>query len=145
MASNGSTSIQVTAYDTLKFNWVQVGQNTANNNTVINWSLQLISGSAGKIISSALKSWSVTVNGEPYSGTNYVNIENNTTKTLASGQTTIAHNSDGTKSFSYSFSQEFGITFAGASVGTKTGSGTGALNTIPRATTPVLNVTTAKE
>ena len=143
MASNGSTSIQVTTYDTLKFNWVQVGQSTANNNTLISWSLQLISGSAGKIISSALKSWSVTVNGEPYSGTNYISIENNTTKTLASGQTTIAHNNDGTKSFSYSFSQEFGITFAGASVGTKTGSGTGTLNTIPRATTPVLNVTTA--
>lgn len=143
MALNGSTSVQVTTYDTLKFNWVQVGQNIANNNTVINWSLQLISGSAGKIISSASKSWSVTVNGVTYSDTNYIAIENNTTKTLASGQTTIAHNNDGTKSFSYSFSQEFGITFAGASVGTKTGSGTGTLNTIPRATTPVLNVTTA--
>ena len=143
MASNGSTSVQVTAYDTLKFNWVQVGQSTVNNNTVINWSLQLISGSAGKIISSVQKSWGVTVNGTTYSGTNSVAIENNTTKTLASGQTTIAHNSDGTKSFSYSFSQEFDITFAGASVGTKTGSGTGTLNTIPRATTPTLSTTSA--
>ena len=143
MASNGSTSVSVTAYDTLKFNWVQVGQNTANNNTVINWTLQLVSGSAGKIISSASKAWSVTINGVTTSGTNSVAIENNTTKTLASGQATITHNSDGTKSFSYSFSQEFGITFAGTSIGTKTGSGTGTLNTIPRATTPVLNVTTA--
>ena len=143
MASNGSTSVAVTAYDTLKFNWVQVGQSTANNYTVINWSLQLISGSAGKIISSAQKSWSVTVNGTVYSGTNSVAIENNTTKTLASGQSVITHNNDGTKSFSYSFSQEFGITFAGASVGTKSGSGTGTLNTIPRATTPVLNVSSA--
>lgn len=140
MASNGSTSVAVTAYDTLKFNWVQVGQSTANNYTVINWSLQLISGSAGKIISSAQKSWSVTVNGTVYSDTNSVAIENNTTKTLASGQSVITHNNDGTKSFSYSFSQEFGITFAGASVGTKSGSGTGTLNTIPRATQPALNV-----
>ena len=143
MASNGSTGIQVTAYDTLKFNWVQVGQSTVNNNTVINWSLQLISGSAGKIISSVAKAWSVTVNGTSYSGTNSVAIENNTTKTLASGQTTISHASDGTKTFSYSFSQEFEITFAGVSVGTKSGSGTGVLNTIPRATTPTLSVTTA--
>lgn len=143
MATSGSTSVQVTAYDTLKFNWVQVGQSTVNNNTVINWSLQLISGSAGKIISSASKSWSVTINGATYSDTNSIAIENNTTKTLASGQVTIAHNNDGTKSFSYSFSQEFGITFAGASVGTKSGSGTGVLNTIPRATTPSLNVTSA--
>ena len=143
MASSGSTSVQVTAYDTLKFNWVQYGQSTVNNNTVINWSLQLISGSAGKIISSANKSWSVTVNGTTYTNTNTIGIENNTTKTLASGQTAIAHNADGTKSFSYSFSQEFGITFAGASIGTISGNGTGVLNTIPRATTPVLNVTTA--
>ena len=143
MASNGSTSVQVTTYDTLKFNWVQVGQSTANNTTVINWSLQLISGSAGKIISTVQKSWSVTVNGSTYSGTNSVAIENNTSKTLASGQTTIAHNSDGTKSFSYSFFQEFDITFAGASVGTKSGSGTGTLNTIPRATTPTLSATSA--
>ena len=144
MATNGSTSIQVTAYDTLKFNWVQVGQSTPNNYTIINWSLQLVSGSAGKIISSVTnKAWSVTVNGVLTKGTNSVAIENNTTKTLASGQSTITHNNDGTKSFSYSFSQEFGITFAGASVGTMTGSGTGTLNTIPRATTPVLNVTTA--
>ena len=143
MASNGSTSIQVTAYDTLKFNWVQVSQSTTNNSTVISWTLQLISGSAGKIISSTQKAWSVKVNDVPYSGTTSVAIENNTTKTLASGQTTIAHNNDGTKSFSYSFSQEFGITFAGASVGTKSGSGTGTLNTILRATTPTLSGTVA--
>ena len=142
MATSGSTSVQVTAYDTLKFNWTQYGQSTVNNYTVINWSLQLISGSAGKIISTASKAWSVTVNGTPYSGSNSVAIDNGTTKTLASGQTTISHNNDGTKSFSYSFSQEFGITFAGASVGTKTGSGTGTLNTIPRATQPSLHTST---
>ena len=139
MATNGSTSVQVTTYDTLKFNWVQLSQSTPNNYTVVNWNLQLVSGSAGKIISSTTKAWSITVNGTVYSGTNSVAIENNTTKTLASGQTVIAHNNDGTKSFSYSFSQEFGITFAGASVGTKTGSGTGTLNTIPRATQPSLH------
>lgn len=143
MATSGSTSVSVTAYNTLKFSWVQVGQNTASNYTTINWSLQLISGSAGQIISSAQKAWSVTVNGTTYSGTNSIAIGNNTTATLASGRTTITHGQDGTKSFSYSFSQEFNITFAGASIGTKTGSGTGSLNTIPRATTPVPHVTTA--
>lgn len=136
MASNGSTSVAVTAYDTLRFNWVQVNQSTANNETLINWSLQLIAGSAGLIQSTASKAWSVTINGTTYSGTNSVAIGNNTTKTLASGQATIKHNNDGTKSFSYSFSQAFNITFAGASIGTKTGSGTGTLNTIARATTP---------
>ncbi len=143
MASNGSTSVAVTTYDTLKFNWVQVNQSTTNNYTTINWTLQLIAGSAGEISSSAVKSWSVTVNGTTYTGTNSVAIGNNTTKTLASGQTTITHNADGTKGFSYSFSQQFSITFAGASIGTKSGSGTGTLNTIPRATTPGLSTTSA--
>lgn len=143
MASSGSTSVAVTSYDTLKFNWTQVGQNTVNNSTTINWSLQLVAGSAGQIISSTAKSWSVNVNGTAYSGSNSVAVGNNTTKTLASGQTVIYHNADGTKSFSYSFSQQFNITFAGTSIGTVSGDGAGTLNTIPRATTPTTHATSA--
>lgn len=143
MASSGSKSVAATAYDTLKFNWTQSGQSTTNNYTVISWNLQLIAGSAGEIISNVAKNWTVTVNGTTYSGTNSVVIGNNTTKVLASGQTTITHNEDGTKAFSYSFSQEFGITFAGAPIGTINGSGTGELNTIPRATTPMFDALSA--
>lgn len=142
MASNGSKSVSVTTYDTLKFNWTQVGQSVANNTTTISWSLQLIAGSAGEIISSATKAWSVTINGSTYSGTNSVGIGNNATKILASGQVTIAHSADGSKKFNYSFSQTFDITFAGASVGTVSGSSTGELNTIPRATTPGVSTST---
>ena len=141
MASNGSTSVAVTTYDTLKFNWTQVSQSISSNSTVVHWTLQLVSGSAGAIISSVAKQWSVTVNGTTYTGTNSVAIGNSTAKTLASGQTTIAHNADGSKSFNYSFSQEFSITFAGESIGTKSGSGSGVLNTIARATTPTLLAT----
>ena len=143
MATSGSKSVAVTSYNTLKFNWAQYGQSTANNYTQINWSLQLVSGSAGQIISSASKKWSVTVNGTTYTGTNSVAVSNNSTITLASGQTTIYHNADGTKTFNYSFSQEFGITFAGSQIGTVNGNGTGELNTIPRATTPVPHATSA--
>ena len=135
MANSGSTSVAVTSYDTLKFTWTISSQSIANNTSTISWVLQLISGSSGAINSTASKNWSVTVNGTTYSGTNTVGIGNNATKTLASGTTTIAHNSDGTKSFSYSFSQHFGITFSGSSVGTKTGSGSGILTTIPRKST----------
>lgn len=140
MAANGSKSVTVTNWDTLKFNWWIVSQSVANNTTVVGWNLQLVAGSSGKISSTASKDWSVTVNGTKYSGTNTVGVGNNATKTLASGTTTVAHNADGTKTFSYSFSQEFGITFSGSSIGTKTGSGSGTLNTIPRATTPTLSV-----
>lgn len=132
MATSGSKSITVTSYDTLKFSWSESSQSIANNTTTIAWTLQLIAGSSGRIDSSAPKSWSVTVNGTKYSGTNYIGIANNATKTLASGTTTIAHNADGTKTFSYSFSQQFSITFSGVSIGTKSGSGTGTLGTIAR-------------
>ena len=117
---------------TLRFNWSQSSQSIANNNSVVSWNLQLIA-SGGSISSSASKAWNVTVNGTNYSGTNTVGISSGTTKTLASGSTTITHNADGTKSFSFSFSQQFDINYSGVGwIGTKSGSGSGTLTTIPR-------------
>ena len=117
---------------TLRFNWSQSSQSIANNNSVVSWNLQLIA-SGGSISSSASKSWSVNVNGSNYSGTNTVGISSGQTKTLASGSTTIGHNADGTKSFSFSFSQQFDINYSGVGwIGTKSGSGSGTLSTIPR-------------
>ena len=130
--ASGNKSVTVTSWDTLKFSWWENSQSIANNTTTIGWKLELISTSSGRIDSSASKDWSVTVNGKEYSGTNTISIGNNATKILASGTTTISHDSDGTKTFSYSFSQEFAITFSGNSIGTKSGSGSGTLTTIPR-------------
>lgn len=127
-----SVDVWVSNQITLRFNWSQASQSIANNNSVVNWNLQLIS-TTGTISSSASKSWSVTVNGTNYSGTNTVGIGKNATKTLASGSTTVAHNADGTKSFSFSFSQQFDISYSGVGwIGTKSGSGSGTLTTIPR-------------
>ena len=141
MATSGSASVTVTSYDTLQFSWSQSSQNVANNTTTISWSLKLIAGSYGAIYSSTSRSWGVTINGTSYSGSGTVAIGNNETRTLASGSTTISHNADGTKTFSYSFSQDFQITFSGSWVGMKSGSGSGVLNTIPRATTPSVSPT----
>lgn len=132
MATSGSKSIAVTSWDTLVFSWETTSQSVADNTSTIRWKLQLVSGSSGRIDSSSSKKWSVTVNGTTYGGTNTVGIANNTTKTLASDSTTIAHNSNGAKTFSYSFSQQFSITFNGENIGTKSGSGSGTLNTIAR-------------
>lgn len=127
-----SVDVWVSNQITLRFNWSQASQSITNNNSVVNWNLQLIS-TTGTISSSASKSWSVTVNGTNYSGTNTVGIGTNATKTLASGSTTVAHNADGTKSFSFSFSQQFDISYSGVGwIGTKSGSGSGTLTTIPR-------------
>lgn len=136
MATNGSKTVTVTSWDSLVFSWSVSGQSVANNTSTVTWSLKLVSTSSGRIDSSASKNWAVTVNGTKYSGTNTVGISNNSTKVLASGTTVIKHGDDGTKSFTYSFSQEFGITFSGSSIGTISGSGSGTLNTIARASQP---------
>lgn len=136
MATSGSSSVTVTSWDTLKFSWWQNSQSIPNNTTTIGWKLELIAGSSGRIDSSASKAWSVIVNGTKYSDSSTVGIGNNDTKVLASGTTTIAHNVNGTKTFSYSFSQSFsGITFSGSALGTYSGSDSGTLNPIPRKST----------
>jgi hypothetical protein len=138
MAANGSKSITVTSWDTLKFSWAVSGQSVANNTSTVTWKLELISGSDGRIDSNASKSWSVTVNGNTFKGTNQIAVANNSTVTLAEGTVangkavTISHNSDGAKTFSYSFSQQFDITFSGSHIGTKSGTGSGTLNVIAR-------------
>lgn len=135
MATSGSKSVSVTSYDTLKFSWQQQSQSIPDNATTIIWSLELIAKTNGKIISSTKKAWSVTVNGIGYSGKTSIAINDNETITLASGTTTIPHNADGSKTFSYSFSQTFDITFGGSNISTKTGSGTGTLDSIAQKST----------
>ena len=137
MASSGSKSVSVATGLTLKFNWSQSSQSVANNTTTISWNMQVILSSGYSISSSASKSWSVTVNGKSYSGSN--TLPSSGTKTMASGSTTITHNSDGTKTFAYSFSQEFAITFNGSSIKTISDSGSNSLNTIPRASSFTLS------
>jgi hypothetical protein len=138
MAKSGSVNVAVTSWNSLRFTWALDSQSVANNSSVVSWKLLHIAGSDGYINSSATKAWSVTVNGTTVTGTNSVGIANNSTATLASGKTTIVHNADGSKTFSFSFSQEFGITFQGANIGTKSGSGSGTLDVIPRASQPSL-------
>lgn len=138
MATSGYKDVKVTNWNTLRFSWTLASQDVAKNTSRITWKLELLSGSDGAISSTAAKDWSVTVNGANYSGTNTIGIGSNTSKTLASGSTTITHSADGTKTFAYSFSQEFAITFSGSSLGTFSGSGSGTLTTIPRASQPSL-------
>lgn len=138
MATSGSTSKSFTSWDTLRFSWEEKSQSIENNTTTITWKLELVSGQYGRIDASATCPWTVTVNGTKYTGQINVGIANNTTKTLASGETTIAHNTDGSKVFSYSFNQYFGITFSGEWITDVSGSGSGTLDVIARASQPSL-------
>lgn len=135
MATSGSKTVAVTSWDSLVFSWSESSQSVANNTTTVAWTLKLVSTSSGRIDSTTSKDWSVTVNGTTYSGTNTIGIANNSSKVLASGTTVIKHADDGTKTFNYSFSQEFAITFSGSSIGTISGSGSGTLDTIARKST----------
>lgn len=135
MATSGSKSVTVTKYDTLKFSWEAVSQSVANNTTTINWTMILIATDGGRISSTTSKSWEVVINGQTFSGSNKINIANNATKVLAEGSATIPHNVDGTKTFSYSFNQDFRIIWGGETIYNFGDSGTGVLEPIARAAT----------
>jgi hypothetical protein len=138
MASSGSKSVSFTQWDDLKFSWWISSQSVEDNSSVVSWKIELVSGKYGQIVATSQSAWSITVNGTQYTGKENIGIGNNATKTLASGSTTIAHNADGTKSFSYSFSQEMYIKFSGESIHIVSGSGSGTLDTIARASQPSL-------
>lgn len=138
MASSGYKDFAVSGdgYIKIRYSWSAGTANVANNFTPVNWTLQLISSnSSANISSSVAKNYSVTTDGTVSSGTNTVGLNGGATRTLASGSKNIYHNSDGTKTFNYSFSQAFNINYSGATIGTISGSGTGTLNTIPRGST----------
>lgn len=135
MATSGYKDVQVTSYDTLRFSWNIHEQNIEANTSMVHWNVYLIAGGSGRIDSSGSRAWSASIDGDTYTGTNSVTIGNNETKLLASGAKLIFHNADGTKTFSYSFNQAFAITFSGQYISVVTVSGTGTLDTIPRAAT----------
>ena len=80
--------------------------------------------------------YTVTINGTKYTGS-IANYDGYSSVTLKSGTLSVAHNTDGTKSISYSFSvtDTSGQTYT---CGNASASGTMALTTIPR----YLNITT---
>ena len=138
MAASGSIRTNVTSdgYIYLQLSWSEASQSIEGNYTNINWNLRLIStGHGANIVSSAAKSCTIKFNGTTvFNGTVNIGLSAGQTKTLRSGSNfRINHNSDGKKTFSYSFSQQINITYSGAYIGTKSASGSGTLDTIPRA------------
>lgn len=140
MATSGQIQTN-TSFGYVRLAWTESSQDIANNQTTISYTLSIYRSST--ISSSATKSYSITINGTKVaSGT--TTIGGSGTKTIKTGTTTINHNSDRTKIFTYSFSQQIDITWSGSWIGTVTGSGSGTLDTIPRATTPTLSATSTE-
>ena len=108
--------------------WSQKSQSIEDNSTTINWSCGFHPGH--QYYTNAIRMSSVVINGvEVYSGGTYSDIIDYKDRTFASGTLKIAHNSDGSKSFTVSgFSgwiYNSGTTYASSQTFT--------LPTIPRA------------
>lgn len=138
MATSGSKQIAIfSSWLHLKFSWWQNSQSVANNTTNIGWKMELISGNGS--LSKKDRTWTVTIDGKEYTGKVDVKISANSTQTLASDTATVNHNDDGSKTFSYSFSQQFALTLNnGNYMGTYSGAGADTLTTIARASQPSL-------
>lgn len=137
MATSGQIQTN-TAFGYVRLAWSRTAQNITNNTSTISYTLSI--NRSSNISSTAAKDYSITINGvKVASGT--TTIGGSGTKNIKTGTTTITHAADGTKTFSYSFSQEIGITWSGSAIGTITGSGSSTLDTIPRSTTPTLSAT----
>ena len=128
MATSGIIKTDVLDDSYFWVQWSQNSQNIEDNSTIINWSCGFHPGH--KYYLNAIKMSSVVINGvEVYSGGTYSNITDYQDRTFASAAMKIAHNPDGSKSFTVSG-------FSGwiyASGNTYASSQSFTLPTIPRA------------
>lgn len=132
MASSGSTYVSF-ARHRLVFEWNIASQSIPSNNSVITGKLFLQSMDVyGAMYAPVQNAGSMTINGERRTWTNSSDLGANQKKLLFAGNWTIPHNTDGTKSFSFSATYNINVTFNGVFYGNKTVSGSGTLNTIPR-------------
>ena len=130
MATSGSITKTV-AFGNIKMTVTRTSVDITNNCSY--WTASLTRYASSNIASSANKASSMTVNGSTVWSGN-VTIGGGGTKTLKTVTgIKIPHNGDGSKTFSFSFSQKIEITWGSTWVGTVSGSGNVTCDTIPRA------------
>lgn len=137
MALSGSVSVEATpnGRDLLVFSWEAVQDAVAKTST-ITWVLQLVADASGalNVTNAEIYPWAVTIDGQAFSGKSNIYIQANQTKTLATGSAVLSHDTDGTKSFDFSFMQNFGgLVWGGSTViNDVTGSGVGVLDSFAK-------------
>lgn len=128
MATSGSWTTSRGSHLHLKLAWSRIETDVANNRSKIRLTLTLQQNGYGMWFSTSktgkLHGQSFTYTGG-FSGTG--------TKTLRTRDVWITHNSDGTKSQSFSASINLNINYEGSSLGTMSVSGTANIDAIPRA------------
>lgn len=136
MASSGTIQQAIRTGYRLQIAWTVNSQSVANNTSSVTARVQLVStGSSYTINSSASKSGSLTINGTKYSFTFSAALSGNQTKTIYTKTVTVSHNSNGTKTCSFSATAGINVTLSGTYYGNVTASGSGTFDTIPRAST----------
>ena len=138
MATSGQIQTN-TAFGYVRLAWTIQSQSVEKNTSTVAYTLSIYRSS--NISSTASKTYTIQFNGATVANGTTI-IGGTGAKTIKSGTITITHSADGAKTFSYSFSQQIDITWSGSWIGTVTGSGSGVLETIPRATTPTLSAET---
>lgn len=130
---SGSVSVEATpnGRDMLVFSWSATQDETAKTSTVA-WVMSLVADEYGAldVTDAEVYPWAVTVDGQAFSGNSNIYIGANETVTLASGEAVLEHEADGTKSFEFTFMQDFeGLTWGdGTVINEVTGTGTGELD-----------------
>lgn len=136
MAASGTITQAIRTGYQLRITWTVNSQSVANNTSSVTARVQLVStGSSYNIVSSASKSGSLTINGTKYSFSFTAGLTGGQTKTLYTKTVTVSHNSDGTKTCSFSATCGINVTLSGTYYGNVTASGSGVFDTIARAST----------
>ena len=136
MATSGTIQEAIRTGYRLQIAWTVDSQSVANNTSTVTAKVQLVStGSSYTINSTASKSGSLTINGTKYTFSFTASLSGNQTKTLYTKTVTVSHSADGTKTCSFSATCGINVTLSGTYYGNVTASGSGAFNTIARAST----------
>lgn len=126
---------------TLRLTINETATNVETNKSTISYTLQLISGNNYHFeqfgVGAAVTIDGVTVASRSRDNDPYLTIGFNTTLTLLSGSTQIAHNADGTKTIAVGYSLNMADRYY--TPGPMSGSGSFVCATIPRATTPTVS------
>ena len=134
MATSATIKTNTTYDSSFWVRWSVEGQSVAENKTTICWACGFTPGH--QFYTNAVKMSAVSINGNTvYAGGTYSDITDYKERTFASGTLEIAHNADGSKSFTVgAFS---GQVYKGSGYLTASASAQSFdLPTIPRATTP---------
>lgn len=142
MALSGS-SYKAFARHRLVAEWTATQNISSNQSTVIvKVFLQSMDG-YGAMSAPASNAGNVNVGSTTKNFTATSQLSANQKKQLTSQSFVVNHNADGTASFNFSVTYNINITFSGVFYGNQTVSGSGTLNTIPRASTLTMDKTSA--